>query len=112
MREIVDTDGPLTLARSGSVWEILWEGTFLMSSACRASERALGELATGRTLIGGLGMGFTVRAALDAGAEVIDVAEISPAVVRWNRGELAGCAGRPLDDPRVCVHLGDVGALV
>jgi spermidine synthase len=112
VREIVDSDGALTLARTAGVWEILWDGTFLMSSACRSSERALGALARGRTLVGGLGMGFTVRAALDAGAASVDVVEISPAVVRWNQSLLAEVAGRPLDDPRVTVHRADVAAFV
>lgn len=112
MREIVDSDGALTLARTAGVWEILWDGTFLMSSACRSSERALGALARGRTLVGGLGMGFTVRAALDAGAESVDVVEISPAVVRWNRSLLAEVAARPLDDARVRVHVADVAAFL
>jgi len=111
-REIVDRDGALTLARSGAVWEILWEGTFLMSSECRAGERALGALGFRRTLVGGLGLGFTVRAALDAGATGVDVVELSAAVVRWNRSLVADCAARPLDDARVRVHLGDVGAFV
>jgi spermidine synthase len=111
-RQIVDSDGALTLARSGTEWEILWEGTFLMSSACRASERALGELASGRTLVGGLGMGFTVRAALDAGAARVDVAEISASVLRWNLGHLATCAGSPLDDERVFVQVADVATRV
>src|SRR3954471_20952726 len=83
-----------------------------MSSSCRAGERALGALAQGRTLVGGLGMGFTVRAALDAGASSVDVVEISPAVVRWNRSVLAEIAGRPLSDPRVTVHTADVAAFL
>src|SRR5262245_11984466 len=98
-REIIDRCGPLVLARTDGVWEILWEGTFLMSSECRESERALGAMARGRTLIGGLGMGFTLRAALDAGATPIDVVEIAGAVIGWNRGPLAELAGRPLEDP-------------
>jgi spermidine synthase len=112
VREIVESDGALTLARTAGVWEILWDGTFLMSSECRASERALGALARGRTLVGGLGMGFTVRAALDASAASVEVVEISPAVVRWNQSLLAHVAGRPLTDARVTVHVADVAAFV
>jgi spermidine synthase len=111
-RRKIAEHGPLTLARRGDVWEILWEGTFLMSSECRQSERALGALGRGRTLVGGLGMGFTVRAALDAGASAVDVVEISAAVIEWNRGPLADLAGRPLDDPRVRVHEADVAAFI
>jgi spermidine synthase len=109
---VLDRAGELMLARTDGAFEILWDGMFLMSSVSRAGERALGALARGRTLVGGLGMGFTLRAALDAGAASVDVAEIAEAVVRWNRGPLAPLAGRPLDDARVTVHLGDVSALV
>lgn len=112
MRATVDRDGPLSLARTDGVWEILWDGMFLMSSECRAGERALGGLARGRTLVGGLGMGFTLRAALDAGAASVDVAEIAPAVVGWCRGLLATVADRPLDDPRVTLHVADVASVV
>jgi spermidine synthase len=111
-RQIVDRSGPLTLARTGDVWEILWEGTFLMSSECRDSERALGALARGRTLVGGLGMGFTLRAALDAGARLVDAVEISRAVIDWNRGPLVELSDRALDDPRVRVHEADVIAFL
>jgi len=90
----------------------------LMSSAAHGSEEALAELAlapvaartSARVLIGGLGMGFTLAAALrrlQPGAELI-VAELFPAVVEWNRGPLAHLAGRPLEDPRVAVREGDV----
>ena len=90
----------------------------LMSSAAHGSEEALAELAlapvaartSARVLIGGLGMGFTLAAALrrlQPGAELI-VAELFPAVVEWNRGPLAHLAGRPLEDPRVAVRVGDV----
>lgn len=89
----------------------------LMNSRQHGSEEALAELAAnalGRpaasALVGGLGMGFTLRAALDrlpVGARVT-VAELLPQVVEWNREHLAELAGRPLDDPRVRVFVGDV----
>ena len=90
----------------------------LMSSHEHGSEDELGRLvgaraqgvARPRVLIGGLGLGYTLRAALDvlpAAAKVV-VAELVPAVVRWNRQEHGGLAGRPLDDPRVTVFVGDV----
>jgi len=63
-------------------------------------------------LIGGLGMGFTLRAVLDllpARARVV-VAELMPAVVEWNRGPLGPLADHPLKDPRVQLELGDVAA--
>ena len=90
----------------------------LMSSAAHGSEEALAEAACARlagranprVLVGGLGMGFTLAAALrslPAGARV-EVAELVDAVVEWNRGPLAHLAGRPLEDPRASVHAGDV----
>jgi len=65
-------------------------------------------------LIGGLGMGFTLGAALEHlgdDAKVV-VAELVPAVVKWNRTHLADLAGRPLDDPRVTVRESDVGLVI
>lgn len=63
-----------------------------------------------RILIGGLGMGFTLRATLDVfpDAESVCVAELLPAVVAYNRGPLGELAGRPLDDPQVEIFEGDV----
>lgn len=94
----------------------------LMSSHDRGSEVALGELVGARlagvaaphVLIGGLGLGFTLRAALDvlpAGARVT-VAELVPEVVAWNRGEHGALAGRPADDPRVTIETADVAAVI
>jgi len=94
----------------------------LMNSRMHGSEDALAELACKRVadrekprvLIGGLGMGFTLRAALanlDVNAEVV-VAELVPAVVKWNRTHLAALAGHPLDDPRVTVRESDVRLLI
>jgi spermidine synthase len=76
--------------------------------------RGLESRRDARVLIGGLGMGFSVAAAVErlAGDATIDVAELVPAVVEWNRGPLAELAGRPLADPRVHVHVGDVAALI
>ena len=94
----------------------------LMNSRMHGSEDALAELACKRVadrekprvLIGGLGMGFTLRAALEnlsANAEVV-VAELVPAVVQWNRTHLAELAGHPLDDPRVTVCTSDVWLMI
>ena len=94
----------------------------LMNSRMHGSEDSLAELACTRVahrqkprvLIGGLGMGFTLSAALanlDTNAEVV-VAELVPAVVKWNRTHLAELAGHPLDDPRVTVHESDVRLLI
>ncbi|MEK8089179.1 hypothetical protein [Thermithiobacillus plumbiphilus] len=94
----------------------------LMNSRLHGSEDALGELAcvrlagrpAPRLLIGGLGMGFTLAAALKglaSDAEVI-VAELIPAVVEWNRGPLGIHAGHPLQDPRVTVREEDVAGII
>jgi spermidine synthase len=90
-----------------------------MSSRAHGSEESLAEAgcghlrgaATPRVLVGGLGMGFTLRAALDvlpAGARVV-VAELVPEVVAWNRDPLGALAGHPLRDKRVRVAVQDVG---
>ena len=93
-------------------------GRVLMNSLANLSERELGRLGCApvaarpcpRVVLGGLGMGFTLRAALDAlppQAEVT-VLELNPVVERWCRGPLAHLAGRALDDPRTRVVIGDV----
>ena len=93
-----------------------------MNSRVHGSEDALAELACARVaqrcrpqiLIGGLGMGYTTAAALrrlTADGRLI-VAELVPAVVRWNRGPLAHLAGRPLLDERVTVREIDVAQLL
>lgn len=92
-------------------------GKSLMSSRMHGSEQALAALAFRRmrapdacVLVGGLGMGFTLRAALDLlpGDATVVVAELVPAVVEWNRGSLGSLAGNPLRDTRVRVEIGDV----
>src|SRR5690606_35329256 len=90
----------------------------LMKSRLHGSEDALATLACERianqpgcrVLIGGLGMGFTLAAALSAlGDDArVTVAELVPEVEGWNRGPLGAAAGFPLNDDRACVHLGDV----
>ena len=114
----------LRLLRRNDEFSIRIAGTAgeLMNTRLHGSEDALAELAcqrvaerTGvRVLIGGLGMGFTLAAALAAlgeDAEVV-VAELVPGVVEWNRGPLGEAAGRPLDDARTQVVLGDVGEVL
>lgn len=99
----------------------LWIGrTELMSSRVHESEelladvvvQALGPRPASRVLVGGLGMGFTVaRTLVGVGADArVDVVELVPEVVAWNREHFGHCAGKPLDDPRVHVIIGDVGA--
>ena len=113
---------PLQLTRRGHEYLIRAGGYDLMSSRDDTTARALatigcaalGKRAAPRVLIGGLGMGYSLAAAcevLPADAE-IEVAELVPAVVEWNRSFLADLAGRPLEDPRVSVHGGDVAARI
>ena len=90
---------------------ILVNGDTLMSSRTHGSEEALATVACRRVqsaerprvLVGGLGMGFTLRAALDLlpPDAIVTVAELVAAVVAWNRGPLGVLAGHPLNDPRV-----------
>jgi spermidine synthase len=98
-------------------------GRVLMNSAAQRSEQALAQralagrtkgAATQRVLIGGLGMGFTLRAALDVlprSARVI-VGEIDPTIVAWCKGPLAAATNRAIEDPRVSIELGDVARLI
>lgn len=113
---------PLVLLQRGHEFVIRTGPHALMSSIAHGSEEALAELACdriahragARVLIGGLGMGFTLAMALQRlppAARVV-VAELMPAVVEWNRGPLAHLAQRPLEDPRVAVHEGDVAHLI
>jgi spermidine synthase len=110
----------LRLTRHSSEFVILANGQSLMSSRMHGSEEALATFGCRRAqlldapavLIGGLGMGFTLRAVLDllpARARVV-VSELMPAVVEWNRGPLGPLAGHPLRDPRVELDVRDVGA--
>ena len=112
----------LRLMRRGGEYSIMAGSIELMNSRLSGSEEAMATLAFARigqrpgarVLIGGLGMGFTLRAALAAFAPDADivVAELVPAVIAWARGPLAGLHGASLDDPRVSLHTGDVGALI
>lgn len=114
--------GELRLMRRGSEYSIMAGSIELMNSRLSGSEEALATLAheriggraKARILIGGLGMGFTLRAALGvfAADAVLVVSEIVPAVVTWARGPLAGLHGDSLSDPRVAIREGDVAALI
>ena len=98
-------------------------GRVLMNGSASRSEEALAQAACAglsapggrpRVLLGGLGMGLTLRAALDAlprGARVV-VSEIDPTIVAWCRGPLASLHGRALDDPRVDVRVADVAGVI
>lgn len=127
--ELVDTaaipgnNGKLQLFKCEEEYSISIEGVgVLMSTWAHQSEDALAELAcrkvSGRTqprvLIGGLGMGFTLAAALrHLGADAdVEVAELVPGVIAWNQGVLGKYAGYPLQDARTTVREGDVAKLL
>lgn len=109
----------LVLRRRAHEYLILAGGHDLMSSEDESSSRDLGTLGcahiagshSAKVLVGGLGMGFTLSAALGATGPhaIVEVSELVAAVAEWNRGPLAELAGRPLDDPRAALHMGDVG---
>lgn len=120
--QMPDGGGELRLMRRDVEFSIMAGSIELMNSRLSGSEEALATLAwdrlggrpAPRVLIGGLGMGFTLRAALavlPADAQVT-VAELVPEVVAWARGPLAEVFKGCLEDPRVRVHEGDVGPLI
>src|SRR6201996_6829435 len=107
-------DIELRLMRRGAEFSMMLGQNELMNSRLSGSEQALATLACRRIvgvkrphlLIGGLGMGFTLRAALavlDAQAR-IPVAELVPAVIVWARGPMADIFGDSLDDPRAVIR--------
>jgi spermidine synthase len=110
--------GELVLRSDGIIHEIRVNGWELMSNRATRSEAALAELGCAglsgapSVLLGGLGLGYTLRAALDIlpAAAAVTVVELLPAIAAWNRGVLGPLAGHPLDDARVQLRLGDVGA--
>jgi spermidine synthase len=122
---VVTPDGrELVLYQRDDLFVIRVNDVELMSSRAYRSEEqlallglaALGPLPARRILVGGLGMGFTLRAVLDGltgqqHAEVV-VAELFPIVVDWNRTWLGRLANHPLEDPRVQVVEGDVRPLL
>lgn len=115
-------EGRLELRRRGEEYVITVGGRVLMNSALHLTEAAVAQAACARVagrgrprvLIGGLGMGYTLRAALDAlpRAAQVTVAEIDPNIVRWCRGPLAGLTGGAVEDPRVTVALADVARVI
>ncbi len=120
--EIPNGGGELRLFQRGHEFSIMLGSNELMNSRLSGSEEALATLpcerlsdrTEARILIGGLGMGFTLRAALpllDAKAEII-VAELVPAVVQWAQGPMAEIFDGSLDDPRVTIESADVFDLI
>jgi spermidine synthase len=126
-RELIDTaavpgGGELRLFRRGGDFIIAIGGNELMSSRMSGSEEALAAMSCARLagrkavrlLIGGYGMGFTLRAALAAlGPDArVTVAELVPGIIDWARGPMAELAAGALDDPRVELVIGDVAAAI
>jgi spermidine synthase len=122
--ECFDTDeGVLELRQRGEKdFLITVGGLVLMNSLSNRSEIVLGQLGckhlkdhhAPRVLVGGLGMGYTLKAVLDclpATAQVV-VAELNPKVVDWCRGPLALLTDNAMNDPRVTVEIGDVAEIV
>jgi spermidine synthase len=120
----VGTDeGLLDLRQRGETdFLITIDNRVLMNSSANRSEIVLAELAceslknkkNPRVLVGGLGMGFTLKAAIDklpADAQVV-VAELNPIVVKWCRGPIAHFTGGAVDDPRVKVVIDNVAAVI
>lgn len=117
--ETTTPDGKvLVLTREEGYYVLTLDGVPLMSSAAHYSEEHLAEVgceglaSTPRTrvLIGGLGMGYTLRATLDRTSPTsrVVVAELLPAVAEWNRGPLGDLTDRPLEDARVELRLTDI----
>ncbi|HEY6874154.1 MAG TPA: spermidine synthase [Geobacteraceae bacterium] len=122
--ESISTDeGKLELRQRGERDFLIMIGSqVLMNSLANRSEVVLGRLGCGhlkdgespRVLVGGLGMGFTLRAVLDTlppGSRIV-VAELNPIVVAWCRGPLASLTENAVDDPRVTVEICDVARLI
>jgi spermidine synthase len=116
-------DGLLELRqRSGSDFLITINGRVLMNSHANKSEILLSKLACNsmntkkdpRVLIGGLGMGCTLRSALDElpGNALVVVAELNPIVVKWCRGPLTDLTGGAVNDPRVMIEIADVASII
>ncbi|MDQ8202714.1 spermine synthase [Pelagicoccus sp. SDUM812003] len=112
----------LALYEQDGAYSINYRGQELMHSKASASEVLLGQLGAAglpaaepsRTLVGGLGLGFTLRALLEAAPSEsqIEVWELAPEVIEWNRQHLKSLNGRCLDDPRVRVETGDVAPVI
>lgn len=122
--QIPNNGGELKFSQRGDEFSIRLSGIRgeLMNSRLYNSEKVLAELGcahiqstnNAQVLVGGLGMGYTLAAALKAVTEnsQVTVAELIPEVVVWNQGPLGNCAKNPLQDPRTKVHIGDVRELL
>lgn len=111
----------LRLFRRGADFMIVLDRNELMNSRMRGSEEALATMTIDRlgtrdahVLVGGYGMGFTLRAALGelSAAGKVTVVELVPEIIAWAKDEMAALTGDCLDDPRVAVVIGDVAAAI
>jgi len=110
----------LRLFSHGRDFMIVLDRNELMSTRMRGSEEALATMTLARLdapsprlLIGGYGMGFTLRAALTAHPRArVTVAELVPEIIEWARGPMAGLTAGCLDDSRVKLAMGDISALI
>lgn len=121
---IPNNGGELTLFRREDEFSIRLSGVRgeLMNSRVYNSEQELAKLGcahiqntdNAQVLVGGLGMGYTLAAALECvtANSRVTVAELIPEVLEWNQGALGECAGRPLADQRCQVRLGDIAELI
>jgi spermidine synthase len=120
---IPDGGGELRLYQRNDEFSLRLPGAGeLMTSRTHGSEDALGDMTCEplaqksgvRILVGGLGMGFTLAAALKHLADdaIVEVAELLPEVVRWNEGALGACAGHPMRDPRTKIVVADVASVI
>lgn len=120
--EMPDGGGEIRLLRHGADFSIMLGRIELMNSRMSGSEEALATLTCARLalrpaprlLIGGLGMGFTLRAALARLGKdsEVTVAELVPAVIAWAKGPMASLHGESLADPRVAIVEADVADLI
>lgn len=122
--QIPNNGGELKLSQRGEEFSIRLSGIRgeLMNSRVFNSEEVLSQLGCAhiktkdqaQVLVGGLGMGYTLAAALKEvnDSSQVTVAELIPEVVDWNKGPLGNCAGNPLQDNRTQVHTGDVAQLL
>ncbi|WP_340677016.1 hypothetical protein [Paraglaciecola sp.] len=122
--QIPNNGGELKFSQRGNEFSIRLSGIRgeLMNSRVYHSEQVLAQLGcahlkgldNAEVLVGGLGMGYTLAAALKAinSKSHVTVAELIPEVLTWNQGPLGRCAGNPLQDSRTKVHIGDVAELL
>jgi len=112
----------MSLYKNGENYSICVDGRELMNTRLHGSEESLAELGCkhlkgkpdGRVLVGGLGMGFTLAATLlHVGPKAqVEVAELVPAVVEWNRDYIGSYAKFPVKDPRVKINVNDVANIL